>query len=208
MRQNSSASGWIGIDTFKLIVTIVLILLLLFAAFSTGSAQPAAAPLPTAVPPTVAPTSAPPTVAPTAALPTPTSVAPTAVPTAAIPTSTPLPTAAVPTPTAEPTPEPTPTPTPEPAPTPALPTNPPVAGPCSELAVGCSVWVTREGNRPLRLRSGPGSNQAILEWLPVGMQLELLEGPQQVGNIGWWRVRTPANQEGWVAGSELRLQPD
>lgn len=78
----------------------------------------------------------------------------------------------------------------------------------SGLAVGSSAWVTREGGLPLRLRSGAGLGHDVLDRLQPGTQMTLLEGPQQADNYSWWRIRTVEGQEGWVAGQDLRAQPD
>jgi hypothetical protein len=83
-----------------------------------------------------------------------------------------------------------------------------VAGACTALALNCDAWVTREGGLVLRLRAGAGSNQSIIARLPVGTQLTLLEGPQTANGFNWWRVRTVGGREGWVAGENLRTQPD
>ena len=82
------------------------------------------------------------------------------------------------------------------------------AGTCTSLAVNCDAWVTRTGGLVLRLRSGAGTSQTILDKLPVGTQMTLLEGPQAANGLTWWRVRTLGGREGWVAGEELRTQPD
>ena len=76
------------------------------------------------------------------------------------------------------------------------------------MAVNCQAWVTRAQGRGLRLRAGAGTDQAIVEVLPIGTQMTLLEGPQQIGDTPWWRVRTTGGKEGWVAGNNLVLQPD
>jgi hypothetical protein len=79
---------------------------------------------------------------------------------------------------------------------------------CDQLAVNCDAWVTRAGGLSLRMRAGAGTSAAIVERLPVGTQLTLLEGPQPADNYSWWRVRTLGGAEGWVAGEELRIAPD
>jgi hypothetical protein len=76
------------------------------------------------------------------------------------------------------------------------------------LAVGVSAWVTRAGGLPLRLRSGPSLEGQILDRLAPGTQMTLLEGPRQADGHAWWHIRTTDNREGWVAGEELRTQPD
>lgn len=82
------------------------------------------------------------------------------------------------------------------------------AGACNSLAVNCDAWVTRTGGLMLRLRASAGTSQVILAKLPVGTQMKLLEGPQAANGFNWWRVRTVGGREGWVAGEELRPQPD
>lgn len=79
---------------------------------------------------------------------------------------------------------------------------------CTELAVGCQAWVTREGGLQLRLRAGPGTGAAIITRLPIGTQMELSEGPQPADGFNWFKVRTEGGEEGWVAGEQVRLQPD
>jgi hypothetical protein len=76
------------------------------------------------------------------------------------------------------------------------------------LAVGASAWVTRAGGLPLRLRSGPGLDERILDRLQPGTQMTLQEGPSQSDGHAWWRIRTSDGREGWVAGEDLRTQPD
>ena len=79
---------------------------------------------------------------------------------------------------------------------------------CGGLAAGCDAWVTREGDLVLRMRAGAGTSAQIVARLPVGTQVKLLEGPRPADGYGWWRVRTLGEREGWVAGEELRTQPD
>ena len=76
------------------------------------------------------------------------------------------------------------------------------------LAVGGTAYVTRAGGMPLRLRTGAGLNNEIAGRLQPGTQMQLLEGPRQADNHAWWRIRTSDGHEGWVAGEELRTQPD
>jgi hypothetical protein len=82
------------------------------------------------------------------------------------------------------------------------------AGACSGLAVNCDAWVTREGGLVLRMRAGVGTDQPVIARLPVGTQVKLLEGPRAANEFNWWHVRTLGGREGWVAGEELRPQPD
>jgi hypothetical protein len=80
---------------------------------------------------------------------------------------------------------------------------------CTAIAVGCQAWVTRAGDLRLRIRSsGQILPDNILETLPIGTQMEVLEGPAPADDFTWWRVRTVGGVEGWVAGENLVLQPD
>jgi SH3 domain-containing protein len=76
------------------------------------------------------------------------------------------------------------------------------------IAVGGTAYVTRAGGLPLRLRSGAGLNHEAIDHLPPGTQMTLLDGPQQADNHAWWHIRTADGREGWVAGEDLRSQPD
>jgi uncharacterized protein YhaN len=76
------------------------------------------------------------------------------------------------------------------------------------LAAGSSAWVTRAGGLPLRLRSGPSLSESVIDRLQPGTQMTLLNGPQQADGHAWWHIRTTNGKEGWVAGEDLRTQPD
>jgi hypothetical protein len=76
------------------------------------------------------------------------------------------------------------------------------------LAAGASAWVTRAGGLPLRLRSGPDLSAKILDRLQPGTQMTLLDGPRNADGHAWWHIRTEDGREGWVAGEDLRTQPD
>ena len=82
------------------------------------------------------------------------------------------------------------------------------ATPTGGLAAGGQAWVTREGGMALRLRSGAGLQHGVIGSLPPGSQMTLLDGPRQEDNYNWWHVRTSNGEEGWVAGQDLRSQPD
>jgi uncharacterized protein YhaN len=77
-----------------------------------------------------------------------------------------------------------------------------------ELAAGVSAWVTRAGGLPLRLRSGPSLNDGVIDRLQPGTQMTLQDGPRDADGHAWWHIRTTDGQEGWVAGEDLRTQPD
>lgn len=52
------------------------------------------------------------------------------------------------------------------------------------------------------LRAAPGTRSAIITRLPQGQSLERLREED-----GWWLVRTPEGQTGWVHGSRLKGVP-
>jgi len=76
------------------------------------------------------------------------------------------------------------------------------------LTVGASAWVTRAGGLPLRLRSGPSLSGDVIDRLQPGTQMTLKDGPRNADGHAWWHIRTEDAQEGWVAGEDLRTQPD
>jgi hypothetical protein len=76
------------------------------------------------------------------------------------------------------------------------------------LSIGSSAWVTRAGGLPLRLRSAPSLEGNILDRLAPGTQMTLLAGPQDASGHSWWQIRTTDGREGWVAGEDLRVEPD
>lgn len=76
------------------------------------------------------------------------------------------------------------------------------------LAVGATAWVTHEGGLPLRVRSGPGLENSVRGRLQPGAKMTLLAGPQAADGYSWWQIRADDGQEGWVAGNDLRAQPD
>jgi Bacterial SH3 domain len=76
------------------------------------------------------------------------------------------------------------------------------------LAAGASAWVTRAGGLPLRLRSGPSLSGDVIDRLQPGAQMTLQDGPRNADGHAWWHIRTEDGKEGWVAGEDLRTQPD
>ncbi len=76
------------------------------------------------------------------------------------------------------------------------------------LAAGASAWVTRAGGLPLRLRSGPSLSESVIDRLQPGSQMTLQDGPRNADGHAWWHIRTEDGKEGWVAGEDLRTQPD
>ena len=78
----------------------------------------------------------------------------------------------------------------------------------SSAVAGASAWVTRAGGLPLRLRSGPSLSDSVIDRLQPGSQMTLQEGPRNADGHAWWHIRTNDGKQGWVAGEDLRTQPD
>ena len=76
------------------------------------------------------------------------------------------------------------------------------------LVAGASAWVTHAGGLPLRLRSGPSLSESVIDRLQPGSQMTLQEGPRNADGHAWWHIRTNDGKQGWVAGEDLRTQPD
>ncbi|NJK79749.1 MAG: SH3 domain-containing protein [Chloroflexaceae bacterium] len=76
------------------------------------------------------------------------------------------------------------------------------------LAAGATAYVRQEGGKNLNRRDNPGIGTNVLDSLPPGTALTLLEGPVPADNYTWWRIRTNDGREGWVAGEELVTQPE
>lgn len=81
----------------------------------------------------------------------------------------------------------------------AVPTPTSISGPTLTIG-GAAVINTTEGDT-LRVRSGPGLSFSVVANLNAGVRVTLLEGPRSAEGYVWWRVRTPAGQEGWVVES-------
>jgi murein DD-endopeptidase MepM/ murein hydrolase activator NlpD len=56
-------------------------------------------------------------------------------------------------------------------------------------------------NPPLRFRTGPGLSAEIIEELPLGAELTVMAGPQDVDGYAWYQARkVDDDTEGWLAG--------
>lgn len=78
------------------------------------------------------------------------------------------------------------------------------------LAVNKQARVFTTLGDTLNLRQGPGLNFEILDKLPSGTPVTLLEGPRKSDGYSWWFIRTPQGLEGWSverADNEQTLQP-
>ncbi len=76
------------------------------------------------------------------------------------------------------------------------------------LGIGTAAWVREEGGKNLRRRNGPGTASDVLDTLPPGTQVALMEGPTVADGYHWWKIRVGDGREGWVAGEELVVKPE
>jgi hypothetical protein len=93
----------------------------------------------------------------------------------------------------------TPTPFVFPVAVPATPVCP--EAPRTRLIIQERGRVMDDDPRALRMRSGPGTGNDIIDQLPINSVFLVLEGPVCGEDYAWWRVRH-RNKEGWIAEGE------
>lgn len=87
-----------------------------------------------------------------------------------------------------------------------LPVGTPVATtPPDQIGPGARVVVTGTAGAGLLLRAEPGRQASVIANAREGTILTVLDGPQEAGGYTWWKLRTPAGQEGWGAANWLIL---
>jgi len=75
------------------------------------------------------------------------------------------------------------------------------------VTIGGQATITVEDvNGTLNRRSGAGINFSIIDRLPYGTIVTLVDGPQPVDGYTWWKVQTPNSVEGWVAENVNGIQ--
>lgn len=84
------------------------------------------------------------------------------------------------------------------------PTKPPAVG---GIRAGDYVQITGTGGAGLRLRQGPGTDQALRF---VGMDSEVFmvkDGPREANGFTWWFLEAPydPSRSGWAASSYLSV---
>ncbi|NJN17534.1 MAG: SH3 domain-containing protein [Oscillochloris sp.] len=77
-----------------------------------------------------------------------------------------------------------------------------------ELRVGGVARVTRSVHDTMRLRTRPGRDEGTVAQLVPGEQMTLLQGPEFIDDLRWWRVRTTSGGEGWISDEGLRATAD
>lgn len=78
----------------------------------------------------------------------------------------------------------------------------PTPVPAGTFAPGDIVVVTGSGEC-LNVRPSPGLDNTPVACLPDGSEFEILAGPELIGDLTWWQVRTEQG-DGWAAEDYLR----
>ncbi len=178
--------------SFVRLVIVVALIVMLIGLLAFDGRPTSASPLRQIItPPTSAPTTPPPTTPPPTT-PPPTTPPPLTTPPLTVPPSN----------------------TPGGSPATSVPVPPPPAkkgggggappGPSGTPTVnGCVLSIGRDG---VGLSAAPGFYQAFIQSAPRGDILRVLQGPERVDTIWWWRLRTATGVEGW--GSQDNITPD
>jgi hypothetical protein len=62
------------------------------------------------------------------------------------------------------------------------------------------IITAKGGNPPLNMRSKPSKSAAIVDALEKDTYLEIIEGPEKVDGLFWWKVKVFDSEAfGWVA---------
>lgn len=69
----------------------------------------------------------------------------------------------------------------------------------SRVDAGDNASVAYTDGSNMRIRQAPGFSQSILDKVPEGTQLKILDGPECADGSTWWKIRTKDGQEGWMA---------
>lgn len=81
-------------------------------------------------------------------------------------------------------------------------TSPP---PGERISVDALVEVAGTGAAGLRFRARPGLNSETVKVVEEGARARVLEGPQEVDGIVWWKLQAEDGTIGWAAGGYLLM---
>ncbi len=114
-------------------------------------------------------------------------------------------------PTASPTAEPLPTLTPTLAPTDTPLPSPTLRPPPEVITVGVRARINISEGVSLNLRDQPTlSGSTVITQLVAGREVDVIDAPEDVGDLRWWKVDGGAGRVGWVVeayGGETWLVP-
>lgn len=89
--------------------------------------------------------------------------------------------------------------------TPTVGRSPTPSGPAGKFKQGDQAVVTGAGDC-LNVRVAPGRQNDAIVCLPDGAEVTVTGGPENAGDLRWWKVRTPQG-EGWAAEDYLVRKP-
>ena len=69
----------------------------------------------------------------------------------------------------------------------------------SRLNTSALARVTFTDGTDMRIRANPGLSQKIIDKVPEGTQVNILDEPKCVDGITWWKIHTNSGLEGWMA---------
>ena len=70
----------------------------------------------------------------------------------------------------------------------------------TRLKIGDFAFISFYPPLNQRVRSGPGTSNSILDVIPVGSAVKILDGPQCADNWVWWKIRVLSSKlEGWTS---------
>ena len=72
----------------------------------------------------------------------------------------------------------------------------------TRLAPGKPARVAQVDGTNMRIRSQPGFSQGIIDRVPEGTRLTVLNGPKCIDGTNWWYIRTNGGIEGWMTESQ------
>ncbi len=86
------------------------------------------------------------------------------------------------------------------------PPAPPTPTPISWLTYPPGATLTVDTAR-LNLRATPGTSGTIIRVLTRGQTAVVLDGPQKIGSMYWYRIQLPDGTIGWIAGNYTTAPP-
>lgn len=72
------------------------------------------------------------------------------------------------------------------------------AGLLSRLRVGMQARVAFTDGSDMRIRVSPGFSQEIINMVPEGTSITILQGPKCVDDSTWWQIHVENGMEGWM----------
>lgn len=71
--------------------------------------------------------------------------------------------------------------------------------PMPSLQIDSYAQVVNTGGQSLRGRAEPGTGSEVVARFPPGTRLLIVDGPIEMDDFAWWKVRSDEGEEGWCA---------